>query len=85
MLVSSLIFLAQTLVQAWPEWLAGPDTALMDKRITTQCFSRPMPLLLLYSASSFDCSSFFVGCVRTVRSTCVGIRNAIRGLQLLYS
>ena len=27
---------------------------------TTQCFSRPMPLLLLYRTPSFGCSSFFV-------------------------
>ena len=29
-------------------------------RTTTQHFSRPMPLLLLYRAPSFGCSSFFV-------------------------
>ena len=29
-------------------------------RMTTQRFSRPMPLLLLYRAPSFGCSSFFV-------------------------
>ena len=49
-------------------------------RTTTQRFSRPMPLLLLYRAPSFGCSSFFVcteGCARTVRSTCVGVRNVI--------
>ena len=44
-------------------------------RTTTQCFSRPMPLLLLYHAPSFGCSSTYA---RTLQSTCMGVRNVIR-------
>ena len=43
---------------------------------TTQRFSRPMPLLLLYHAPSFR-SLCTEGCARTVRLTCVGVRNVI--------
>ena len=48
-------------------------------RTTTQRFSRPMPLLLLYRApmAAFR-SSCTEGCARTIRSTYVGMHNVIR-------
>ena len=60
-------------------------------RTTTQRFSRPMPLLLLYRAPSFGCSLFFVHrglCKnRSIdvhgRTQCLHVN--IYGPQLLYS
>ena len=60
-------------------------------RTTTQRFSRPMPLLLLYRAPSFGCSSFFVHrglCKnRSIdvhgRMQCLHVN--LYGPQLLYS
>ena len=59
-------------------------------RTTTQRYTRPMPLLLLYRAPSFGCSSFFV-----YRGLCknrlIDVRGRMQlyvnlyGLQLLYS
>ena len=58
---------------------------------TTQCFSRPMPLLnccTAHQALAALRSLCTEGCARTIRSTCVGIRMLhvnLYGLQLLYS
>ena len=60
-------------------------------RTTTQRFSRPMPLLLLYRAPSFSCSSFFVHrglCKNRLidvlgRMQCLHVN--LYGPQLLYS
>ena len=60
-------------------------------RTSTQRFSRPMPLLLLYRAPSFGCSSFFVHrglCKNRLidmrgRTQCLHVN--LYGPQLLYS
>ena len=49
-------------------------------RTTTQCFSRPMPLLLLYRAPSFGCSSFFVH-----RGLCKNRSIDVRGRTQYYT
>ena len=49
-------------------------------RTTTQRFSRPMPLLLLYRAPSFGCSSFFVH-----RGLCKNRSIDVRGRTQCYT
>ena len=52
---------------------------------TTQHFSRPMPQLLLYHTPSFVHSLCTEGCARTVRSTCVGVRNVIHVCEFIWT